>query len=145
MINAAALGEIEKEKKFVADAAALRQELIDRNTELGIAQNIKLGPGPSQANQDYPDLQEMLRLKQERKGLFINKGYTELQRRKKLYKKSPEHMHNLVTREEKGMLDGYNRAALAEIRAEEIPNPENIGHIALQAYNHTKRDQQTRM
>jgi hypothetical protein len=88
---------------------------------------------------NYPALQEMLRLKEERKGLFTGLGLDEKERRKRIYKQRPDHMRDLVSREEKNMLDGYDRAALAEIRAANVASPENIGHVALQQYNREKR------
>ena len=137
MINAAALEEIRREKAFVAAAAGLRQELIDRNAEM-IESAGAAGEGPV-LEPNYPALQEMLRLKEERKGLFTGLGLDEKERRKRIYKKRPDHMRNLVSREEKNMLDGYNRAALAELRAEDVASPENIGHVALQQYNREKK------
>jgi hypothetical protein len=141
VINAVAVEDLRREQAFeqafVKGAGNLRKELISRNAEIPAA----AGPviGPSQAN--YPALQEMLRLKEERKGLFAGLGLDEKERRKRIYKQRPDHMRNLVTREERGpsFLDGYNRAALAEIRAEDVSSPENIGHVALQQYNREKR------
>jgi len=140
MINAAAMAEIRKEQAFVEGARDVRQQLINRNAEILASAGAGAGAGAF-LGPNYPALQEMLRLKEERKGLFTGLGLDEKERRKRIYKQYPEHMRNLVTREERGpsFLDGYNRAALAEIRAEDVSSPENIGHVALQQYNREKR------